>query len=106
MIVIKIEEFEMVQVDTGPFFNFSALTTINAGKENERKEMKLIAYGIPFETCMKQIVGIKMGKQKEFTGNVTVHDYIEKYKQVVNEVSKLITHVEKIVESKEDENNE
>ncbi len=99
MIVIKTEEFEMVQSSkTGPFFNFSVLTTVNAGKETERKDMKLIAYGLPFETCMKQIVGLEMAKQKEFSGAMTVAQYIAKYKEVVEKVSKLITHVEKVKE--------
>ena len=95
MIVIKTEEFEMVQVHTGPFFNFSALTTINAGKETERKEMKLVAYGLPFETCMKQIVGMEMAKEK---GEMSAREYIEKYKNAVEKVSKLITHVDKVIE--------
>lgn len=96
MIVIKSEEFEMVQsVETGPFFNLSVLSTINEGKPNERKEMKLISYGLPFETCMKHIVGLEMGKEEK---EVTAAEYIERYKQVVEEVSKLITHVDKVIE--------
>jgi len=99
MIVIKTEEFEMVQSSkTGPFFNFSAISTINAGKPNERKEMKLISYGLPFETCMKHIVGLEMAK---IEGELTATEYISKYKQVVENVSKLITHVDKVIEVKE-----
>lgn len=91
MIVIKDKEFEMVQVKTSPFFNLSMLTTINAGKDTERQEMKIISYGIPFETCIQHIVSHRMS---EIDDEFTASQYIEKYKSVVNEVCKLITHIE------------
>ncbi len=96
MIVIKTKDFEMVQSSrTGPFFNLSLLTKVNFGKENEREEMKLVSYGLPFEVCMKQIVDIQMQKQ---TGNMTAREYIERYKVVVNDISQLITYVDKVIE--------
>ena len=94
MIVIKTEEFEMVQThSTGPFFNFSKLVVVNEGKPTERKEMKLLAYGLPFEVCIKRIVGSEMSKQ---SGDISASQYIERYRKVVEEVSKLITHVDKV----------
>ena len=99
MIQIKEKEFEMVQVKSGPFFNLSLLTTVNAGKENERSEMKLYGYGLPFEVCMQLIVGIKMASKE---GTYTVKEYIDKYAEAVNEVSKLIQFIDKVEEPKEE----
>lgn len=92
MIIVKGKEFEMVQSsETGPFFDLSLLVKVNEGKDNERSEMKLVAYGLPFESCMQKIVGIKMADKD---GVYTVAEFIAKYKSVVDEVSKLITNGE------------
>lgn len=92
MLVVKMDNFEMVQSSkTGPFFDLILPTKINEGKENERTEMKLVAHGLPFETCCKYLVGLKMS---EIDGIYTAKEYIDKYKQVVEEVSKLIKDVE------------
>lgn len=108
MIVIEDANFRMEQV-SGPFFNLSFLSKINAGTEKEREEMKLVDYGLPFETCLKRIVSLEMSKEE---GPFTVSEYIEKYKQIVNKMSSLVTHVEKPsrsskkdIESEEEEEN-
>jgi len=86
MLKITSEEFEMEQVQTSPFFDLSLLATINKGKSNERTEMKIEAYGLPFEECLKRIVSYKMSSGGEFT----LSEYVAKYQEVVTEISKLI----------------
>ena len=83
MIKIKDEDFEMEQLKEAPFFDLSMLTTINAGKENERKEMKQIAMGLRFEDCIKRVVFLRLNSE-----NITcsISEYIEKYKQVVDDI--------------------
>ena len=98
MLVIREEQFEMVQTSkSGPFFDLSVPTVINAGKDNERTELKLIGHGLPFEVCIKHITGLKMADKD---GVYTVQQYIERYKEVVNEVSKLFKVEEKPVKEK------
>lgn len=91
MIVIEDANFRMEQV-SGPFFNLSILSKINAGTEKEREEMKLVDYGLPFEACLKRVVNLEMSKEE---GSFTVTEYIEKYKKIVNKISTLVTYVEK-----------
>ena len=86
MIKIATEEFEMEQVQTSPFFVLSFLTVINKGKANERKEMKLVAYGSPFEECIKRIVSNRMSVET----NMTLSEYIDKFKKEVSKVLKEI----------------
>lgn len=98
MLVIKEEQFEMVQTsESGPFFDLSVPTKINEGKDNERTELKLIGHGLPFDVCMKHIVGLKMA---DIDGVYTIAEYIEKYKTVVDEVSKMFKVEEKPIKVK------
>lgn len=104
MITIKGKEFEMVQSnETGPFFDLSLLVKVNEGKDTERTEMKLVAHGLPFESCMQKIVGIKMADKN---GVYTVAEFIAKYKVVVDEVAKLITNEKKPKKVKEESTDE
>ncbi len=93
MLVIKEENFEMVQSSKsgGPFFDLYLPTKINEGKINERTEMKLVGHGMPFEVCIKHLIGIKM---KDEDGIYTIKEYIEKYKNVASEVFKLFQNLE------------
>ena len=87
MLKIKGDDFEMAQNDDGPFFDLSKQVVINAGKENERKEMKVIAYGLPFESCIKAIVSFRINKEDK---EVSLSEYIKIYAEAVNEIQKLL----------------
>lgn len=104
MLIIRDSDFEMVQVKEIPFFNLSMLTPVNSGKENERMKMKLVAYGLPFEACLKQIVHMKMLNKE---GECTVAEYIKLYKETVNYILSLVVVEETLgkdpVEVEEDE---
>ena len=90
MIQIKEKEFEMVQV-SGPFFDLYMLVKINAGKENEREEMKLMDYGIPFDTCLKKIINYKI-PDKDYT----IAEYVEAYTKATQELASLIKNTDKL----------
>lgn len=83
MIKIKDYDFEMEQLKEFPFFDLSFLTTINAGKENERKEMKLVASGLKFEEAIKQVVSFRLNSEDT---TYSISEYLKKYKEVVDEV--------------------
>lgn len=87
MITIKDVDFEMEQVKTTPFFNLKLPTIVNEGKENERIDMKIDGYGMPFETCIQKIVSLRFSKLDE---TFTATEYIERY---IKEVEKLYTLV-------------
>ena len=93
MIVIKDKNFELTQVKDTEFFNLSVLSIINAGKDNERQEMKIVAYGLPFEAAFKKIVALKISQ--EHSGVIcSTAEYIELYKNAVEEIGKLVTYEE------------
>ena len=100
MIQIIEKEFQMVQT-TGPFFDLYQMVKVNEGKENEREELKLTHYGIPFETCIKKIIHHKI-KDKVFT----LHDFVEAYTRAIKELSELIEILEDTPKKKKKENAE
>ena len=92
MIVIEEKDFKMVQSSkTGPFFDLFLPYTVNAGKDNERTEMKLSGYGHSFEYCIDLLVKIRIAKKQEI---YTMKEYMETYMKEIDEVKKLVQHIE------------
>ena len=65
------------------FIILSVLSVINAGKENEREEFKIIGYGMPFDSCIKRIVDYEIN---QIEGIYTIKEYVEKYEELVNKI--------------------
>jgi hypothetical protein len=104
MIVIKDLDFEMEQVKGTPFFNLKMPVIVNAGKANERVDMKLLGYGMPFDTCLKQVVSYKLDNADK---SYSMEEYMLEYDRMVSEIYSLVTFKEKLVTSlKEEEENE
>jgi hypothetical protein len=100
MIIIKDMDFEMEQLKTTPFFDLKMPTVINAGKDNERTEMKLVGYGMPFHTCLQHIVPYKLNKlDKTFS----VIEYMQAYIKVVDEIGTLVQFLAKTPKVEESE---
>ena len=92
MIVIEEKDFKMVQSSkTGPFFDLFLPYTVNEGKNNERTEMKLSGYGHSFEYCIDLLIKIRVSKKQEV---YTMKEYMETYMKEVEEIKKLIQHIE------------
>lgn len=86
MIILKDLDFEMEQVKKTPFFDLKMQTVINAGKANERTEMKLVGYGMPFETCIEHVVSYKLNSlDKTFS----IVEYIIEYEKIVKSLLEL-----------------
>jgi hypothetical protein len=105
MIIIKDLDFEMEQVKSTPFFNLKLPTIVNEGKENERIDMKINGYGMPFETCIQKIVSLKLAKIDE---TYTAGEYMEAYVAETEKLTDLVTYIYKApktdtVETEEDE---
>jgi hypothetical protein len=101
MILIKDLDFEMEQIKSTPFFNLKLPTIVNEGKENERTEMKIEGYGMPFELCIQKIVSLRMSKEDEVYSAV---EYMNEYVRQANELSKCVSYINKAL--KTDEENE
>lgn len=81
--VIEYSKFKMEKIENAPFYNLSILSVVNAGKENEREEFKIIGYGIPFDSCIKRIVDYEINR---IEGIYTIKEYVEKYEELVNKI--------------------
>lgn len=92
MIVIEEKDFKMVQSSkTGPFFDLFLPYIVNAGKDNERTEMRLSGYGHSFEYCIDLLIKIRVSKKQEV---YTMKEYMETYMKEVDEIKKLVQHIE------------
>lgn len=85
--IIKEKDFEMVQLRDGPFFDLSMLVSVNAGKSNERSEMKVVGNGMTFDSCIRYIVSARLTAQES---EVSLSDFISKYAEEVNKIKNLI----------------
>jgi hypothetical protein len=103
MIIIKDLDFEMEQVKTTPFFNLKLPTVVNEGKENERIDMKIDGYGMPFETCIQKVASLKLA---ELDKTFTAEEYIEAYIAEVNKLIKCVSYVYKAPKADKEEESE
>ena len=96
MIIIEEKDFKMIQSNkTGSFFNLYLPYTVNKGKDNERTEMRLSGYGHSFEYCIDLLIKIRLAKKQEV---YTMKEYMETYMKEVDEIKKLVQHVDKVKE--------
>ena len=101
MIVIKDLDFEMEQIKSTPFFNLKLPTIVNEGKDNERTELKIDGYGMPFESCIQRIVSLKLAKLDK---TYTVAQYVNVYAKMVDELYDKVSYIEKASKKDEEEN--
>lgn len=50
--VIKGSFYEMKKLSDAPFYDLSVMTKVHEGSEKEREELKIVGYGIPFDSCI------------------------------------------------------
>lgn len=84
--IIKEQDFIIEKLDDLSFYNLSFSTVVNKGKEDERTEYKVVSYGIPFHTCIEMIVDYRM---KNVEKELSLKEYVEKYKEEVNKIGEL-----------------
>lgn len=82
---IIIDNFKIKKLKEVMFFDLSELITVNAGKDSERQEYQVISYGIPFESCIKQIVDHQL---RNIEGEFTLKEFVELYDEKVREIAK------------------
>lgn len=83
--VIEGKDYKIEKLTDAPFYNLSKLVTVNAGTDKERTEFKIVGYGMPFDTCIKQIVDNRMAKLE---GTYSPKEYVNLYEEMVNELGK------------------
>jgi hypothetical protein len=81
--IIQGKDYKIEKLENSEFYNLSLLSIINKGTDKEREEFKVISYGIPFDECIKKIVDYKL---RQVDGTYTIKEYVDKYKDLVNEI--------------------
>lgn len=88
---MKIQENDFILEsinDHSEMFDVSLLCKVNKGKENEREEMKIVAYGVPFEIALRYVIQHRtIHRLGEVT---TLKDYIKVYREIYKELKETI----------------
>lgn len=86
--VIEEKDFRLTPVkDSGDRFDLELLRTVNKGKENERQEFKVVAYGVNIPAAIRYVTNARI--IEKFPGTIDLKTYLEEYKNIVDEINKL-----------------
>ena len=86
--VIEETDFRLTSVkDSGDIFDLELLKTINKGKENERKEFKVIAYGVRVDRAIAYIANARINEK--YPGAIDMKTYLQEYRNIIDELKKL-----------------
>ena len=83
--IIKGSFYELRKMTDAPFYDLYVPKVVNKGKDTERVDMAAIGYGMPFSSCIRKLVEMKMNDDNNV---YTVLEYIERYEELVTELSK------------------
>lgn len=100
MIVIKDQDFEMEQYKNTPHFDLKMNAVVNEGKPNQRTEMKVVGYGIPFESCLQLVISYRLHQEDKV---YSILEYIDAFNKEADKISKLIQVIDKPVKKKKNE---
>lgn len=87
MMIIKQNDFVIETSKNGNFFDLSFNVTTKKKDGTEEQELKVVAYGIPLDTCIKRVVDYNMRKLE---GEYTFKEVVNLYKQNVKKLEDLI----------------
>lgn len=73
--------------DASPLFDLELLRIINKGKENQREEFKVEAYGIPLHAALKRIISYRILKGDEI---ISLAEYLKLYNEQVDKLDNLL----------------
>lgn len=86
--VIEEKDFRLTPVkDCGDMFDLELLKTINKGKETERQEFKVIAYGVRIESALRYIANARVAEGNP--GTIDLKTYLQEYRKIIDELRQL-----------------
>lgn len=86
----RIEELDFImEQDTEgmAMWDLSLLTSKKSGKNKGQEEMTLIAYGIPFDSCIKRIINYRISKKQS---TYDLKSYFQAYNEELKKLTKYI----------------
>lgn len=73
--------------DTNYMFDLELLKTVKPKGGDPRQEMKVVAYGIPFERCLQHIINNRIEAKKD---TMNLSEYIKEYKEASEKVKNIL----------------
>lgn len=85
--IIEEKDFRLTPVkDCKDRFDLEILKTVNKGKESERQEFKVVAYGITLDSAFKYVANARLAEGSDV---VDLKTYIQEYKNIIEELKQL-----------------
>lgn len=86
--IIEEKDFRLTPVkECGNLFDLEILKIINKGKDNERSEFKIIAYGIKLESALQYVANHRIADK--YTDIIDLKTYLKEYKNIIAELKQL-----------------
>lgn len=86
--VIEEKDFRLTPIkDSGDMFDLELLRTVNKGKETERQEFKVIAYGVRIDSALRYITNARVAERNP--GTIDLKTYLQEYRNIIDELKKL-----------------
>ncbi len=86
--VIEEKDFRLTPIkDSGDMFDLELLRTVNKGKETERQEFKVIAYGVRIDSALRYIANARVAERN--LGTIDLKTYLQEYRNIIDELKKL-----------------
>ena len=89
--IIENKDYILEQISKDShFFDLTFPKVINKGKDNERTDLVLISYGLPFETSVQMYILDKL-RDKEYT----LKEYLKEYQKLLKNIIEEIIYEDK-----------
>ena len=86
--VIEEKDFRLTPInDCGDMFDLELLKTVNKGKETERQEFKVIAYGVRIDSALRYVANARIAEKHP--GSIDLKTYLQEYRNIIDELKKL-----------------
>lgn len=86
---IQEEDFRMI-LGGGNLWDLELTKVVRPKGGEPRVEFKPEGYGMPLESCIKRIINKRISDKKE---TLSLKEYVEEYKQQVDELKKLFNQM-------------
>lgn len=89
--IIEEADFTLKPInDVSPLFDLELLRVVNKGKDSQREEFKLEAYGIPMEAALKKVAHYRACKKFGSKDTITLKAYIEAFCEAQQELTRIV----------------
>lgn len=86
--IIEEKDFRLIPVkDCGEVFDLEILKTVNKGKDTERQEFKIAAYGVSIPYALRYVANSRI--IDKYSGSIDLKTYLKEYKEILKEFKRL-----------------